>query len=59
MGVQIKNKDTMHDLKSMYNKTLAFAIKMFEDDVNEFGNFRFTPRAPKMNDLQVIALSSN
>jgi hypothetical protein len=38
-GVKIKNNDAMHDLKAMYNKTLAFAIKIFEDDVNEYGTF--------------------
>ena len=33
VGVKIKNNDTMHDMKAIYNKTLAFAIKIFEDDV--------------------------
>jgi hypothetical protein len=47
----------MHDLFAMYNKTYAIASEFFEDDVDENGNFQKSPRRPKMNDLQIIALA--
>lgn len=47
----------MHDLKAMYEKTLEIAKEMFDDRVDEFGNFRFKPRPAKMSNLQVIALA--
>lgn len=53
----VKTNDTMHDLTAMYIQTLTCANEMFENDVNKQGNFRFAPRPPKMNDLQIIALS--
>jgi IS5 family transposase len=56
-GVKSKTIDTMHDLRPMYESTLKLAYEMFEDDTDHLGNFRFYPRACKMNDLEVIALA--
>jgi len=45
----------MHDLKAMSEKTFGIAKEMFDDRVDEFGNFNFKPRPAKMSDLQVSA----
>jgi len=47
----------MHDLRAMYEKSLKIARTVYEDDVDEFGNFFSYPRKPKMNDLEIIALA--
>lgn len=47
----------MHDLYAMYTKTLEIAKQIFEDDLNEDGNFTFKPVQPKMSDIQIIALA--
>lgn len=52
-----QNPKPMHDLRSMYEKTLEYTKKMFEDDVDECFNFRSLPNPPRMNDLEVIALA--
>lgn len=55
-GVKTKTIDTMHDLRPMYEKILSIATEMF-DEVNELGNFHYSPRTPKMSDLQVMSLA--
>ena len=56
-GSKIKTLSAMHDLRAMYEKTLEYAIEMFENDTDDNGNFQFYPRKAKMSDLQVIALA--
>lgn len=47
----------MHDLKAMYEKCLELTHQMYEDEIDEFGNFDFYPNPPTMSDTGVIALS--
>ena len=56
-GAKINKTRPMHDLRAMYEKTLEIAQEVFNEDVNERGDFNFKPRPSKMTDLQVIALA--
>lgn len=47
----------MHDLIPMYNKNLTYLQEVFEDDVDQHGNFHKSPSRPKMSDLEVISLA--
>lgn len=53
---KLKNTD-MHDLKVIYNKVVDSLITVAKDYFDEHGNSRFYPNKPKLNDLQIVALS--
>jgi hypothetical protein len=47
----------MHDLRAMYEKCLELTHQMYEDEIDENGNFNFYPNLPSFSDIGVIALS--
>ena len=56
-GNQTIKINPMHDLFAMYKKTREILETCYQDDVNKSGNFRFYPVAPKMCDLDVLAIA--
>ncbi|MCO4775912.1 MAG: IS982 family transposase [Flavobacteriales bacterium] len=49
--------DPMHDLRTMYEKCLELTEQMYEDEIDELGNFDFYPNPPAFSDIGIIALS--
>lgn len=47
----------MHDLKTIYEKILELLRYYARNDVNERGNYAVTYPAPKMSDIEIIALA--
>lgn len=47
----------MHDMRTMYEKCLKLTFEMYEDELDEKGNFEFYPNAPTLSDTGVIALA--
>lgn len=47
----------MHNIRTNFNKFYGICQELFEKEINNRKNFQFYPRAPKMNDLEVVALS--
>lgn len=47
----------MQNIKANFRKFYSICKELFEKEVNGRNNFQFYPVAPKMNDLQVVALS--
>ena len=47
----------MHNIKKNFGRFYGICKEFFEDEADSKGNLQFYPRAPKMTDLQVIALS--
>ena len=41
--------DPMHDLRTMYEKCLELTEQMYEDEIDELGNFDFYPNPPAFN----------
>lgn len=48
---------TMHNIKTNFRKFYSICKELFEFQVDNRNNFQFYPVAPKMNDLDVVALS--
>lgn len=49
--------NSMHNLKSNFDKFYVICKKIFSDTVNRDLNFKTYPVKPKMNDLSILALS--
>ena len=49
--------NSMHNLKSNFDKFCVICKKIFKDAVNKDFNFRTYPVKPKMNDISILALS--
>ena len=47
----------MHNIRTNFRKFYGICKDLFEGEVNELNNFQFYPVTPKMNDLQLVALS--
>ena len=47
----------MHNIRTNFRKFYGICKDLFEGEVNELNNFQFYPVSPKMNDLQLVALS--
>lgn len=47
----------MHNIRTNFNKFYGICQELFEKEVNTRKNFQFYPMPPKMNDLEVVALS--
>ena len=48
-GDKINKTRPMHDLRAMYEKTLEIAQEVFNEDVNERGDFNFSTAYLKMS----------
>ena len=46
----------MHNIRTNFRKFYSICKELFEKEVNSQYNFQFYPVAPKMNDLQIVAL---
>lgn len=47
----------MHNLETNFKKILDITKSVFADVLNEYGNFSYYPRMPKLSDIEVIALT--
>lgn len=47
----------MHNIRTNFRKFYSICKELFEKEVNSRHNFQCYPVAPKMNDLQIVALS--
>jgi hypothetical protein len=47
----------MHNIRTNFSKFYGICKELFEKEVDSRKNFQFYPRPPKMNDLEVVALS--
>ena len=47
----------MHNIRTNFGRFYRICKEFFEDQADSSGNLQFYPRAPKMSDLQIIALS--
>jgi len=47
----------MHKIRTNFNKFYLICKELFDKEVNSRNNFQFYPVDPKMNDLQIVALS--
>ncbi len=47
----------MHNIKTNFNKFYGICKEFFEKEVDSIKNFQFYPVKPKMNDLEIVALS--
>ena len=46
----------MHNIGTNFSKFYGICKELFEKEVDSRKNFQFYPVAPKMNDLEVVAL---
>jgi hypothetical protein len=47
----------MHNIRTNFRKFYSICKELFKKEVNSRNNFQFYPVVPKMNDLQIVALS--
>jgi hypothetical protein len=47
----------MHNIRTNFSKFYVICKELFEKEVDTRKNFQFYPVSPKMNDLEVVALS--
>jgi hypothetical protein len=47
----------MHNIRTNFSKFYGICKELFEKEVDSRKNFQFYPVLPKMNDLEVVALS--
>lgn len=47
----------MHNIRTNFRKFHEICKDLFQEEVHASGNFQFYPKAPKMTDLQIVALS--
>lgn len=47
----------MHNIRTNFRKFHDICKELFKDEIHKSGNFQFYPKAPKMTDLQLVALS--
>lgn len=51
------NTNSMHDLKSNFDKILPLVKQTLADQLNEDGNLQYYPRKPHLSDLHIISLA--
>lgn len=53
----LNNKIHMHNIKANFDKFYHIILLQLKDYIISYGNFKFYPRKPKMNDCEILALA--